>query len=74
MEIVLLTKKDVNPLRQVEVGNTTIEVKSAVKYLGVELDNKLNFEEEILRAADKAAVVTASLSKVMVTFMDPGHI
>lgn len=42
-----------------------IETKKAIKYLGLMIDTKLTFWEQIKRAADKAATVTTVLSRFM---------
>ncbi|GHJ61430.1 hypothetical protein NOK12_39480 [Nocardioides sp. OK12] len=42
-EIVLITRKRINTLRSFIVGDAAVKTKSAVKYLGVMLDNKLNY-------------------------------
>jgi hypothetical protein len=45
-------------LRPIKVGNTTIELSKSTKFLGVTLDSKLNFNEDINILTRKA---TASL-------------
>lgn len=70
-EIVLLTKRCINTLRSFTVGDATVQTKSAVKYLGVMFDSKLNYEEHIIRAADKAAKVKASLGTLMANVNGP---
>ncbi|XP_035737497.1 uncharacterized protein LOC118448399 [Vespa mandarinia] len=60
-EIVLIRRKRINNLRSFIVGDAAVQTKPAVKYLGVMLDNKLNYGEHIIRAVDKAAKVVASL-------------
>ena len=65
-EIVLLTRRRVSTDIEVNVddgGNPhTIRTKTAVKYLGVRLDNKLNFGEHFQRSCERAASVASSLS------------
>ncbi|XP_035741852.1 uncharacterized protein LOC118450897 [Vespa mandarinia] len=70
-EIVLITKKRNNTLRSYILGDTAFQTKSAVKYLGVLLDNKLSYGEYILRAAVKAAKVVASLGTLMANVNGP---
>ncbi|XP_035737496.1 uncharacterized protein LOC118448398 [Vespa mandarinia] len=64
-EIELITRKRINTLRSFIVGDAAVQTKSAVKYLGDMLDNKLNYGERIMRAADKSAKVVASLGMHM---------
>ena len=68
-EIVLLTRRRVSTEINVIVddgGNPlTIRTKTAVKYLGVLLDNKLTFWEHFQRSCEKAASVASSLSRLM---------
>lgn len=70
-ELVFLTKKRINTLLPMLVGDTTVQTKHSVKYLGVVLDNKLTFGEHVRRAADKAAAVTTALSRVMANTIGP---
>ena len=65
LEIVLLTQKRIPPLFPVQVGEVTAGTKAAIRYLGVMLDTKLTFWDEIRKGADKAAEVTGSLSRMM---------
>ena len=64
-EIVLLTRRRVSTNIDVNVddsGNSyTTRTKTAAKYLGVLLDNMLNFWEHFLRSCEKAALVASSL-------------
>ena len=41
------------------------QAKKVIKYMGVMLDSKLTFGEQILRVADKAAALTMMLSRIM---------
>ncbi|XP_035742673.1 uncharacterized protein LOC118450827 [Vespa mandarinia] len=70
-EMVLLTKKRINILRSFIVGDTAVQAKSAVKYLGIMLDKNLNHGEHILRAADKAVKVVALLGTLMANVNGP---
>lgn len=64
-EIVILTKKRIPTILRMEVGSEIIETKPAAKYLGIMLDNKLNFWQQIKQASDKAAEITKQLSRLM---------
>lgn len=48
-----------------------MQTKRAVKYLGLMLDTKLTFWDQIRRAADKAAVITARLGRIMANVGGP---
>lgn len=64
-EIVLLTAKRYPTILPMQVGTQMIETKKAIKYLGLMIDTKLTFWEQIKRAADKDATVTTALSRFM---------
>lgn len=70
-DIVMLTKKRIPTTIPIAVGEEQVTAKPAVKYLGVLLDTRLNFWEHTRRAADKAATVTASLSRLMANTHGP---
>ncbi|XP_035742251.1 uncharacterized protein LOC118450548 [Vespa mandarinia] len=70
-EVVPLTGKRINTLRSFIVGDAAVQTNSDVKYLGVMLDNKLNYGKHIIRADDKAAKVVASLGKLMANVNGP---
>ena len=57
-KVVMFTWNRKWTLRPIKVGNTTIELSESAKFLGVTLDNKLNFNEHITNITKKA---TASL-------------
>lgn len=64
-EIVVLTKRRIDTILPMMVGEETVQTKPAAKYLGVMIDTKLTFGEQIQRAADKAASATMALSRIM---------
>ena len=70
-EIVLLTKRHINTMCPFQVGDATVQAKSAVRYLGVSLDNKLTFREHLTIVTEKAAAVTSSLSRLMANTTGP---
>ena len=70
-EIVLLTKKRIPRLFPVQVGEVTAGTKAAIRYLGVMLDTKLTFWDQIRKGANMAAEVTASLSRLMANIGGP---
>lgn len=64
-EIVVLTKKRIPRIFPVRIGNAQIETKPAAKYLGVMVDSRMTFGEQIKQTADKAAKGVAALSRLM---------
>lgn len=64
-ELVLVTRKLIPTTIPMQVDSETIEAKGALKHLGIMLDTKLTFWEQIRRAADKAATVTTALSRLI---------
>lgn len=70
-EIVILTKKRINTILPLRVGEVTVRTKPAAKYLGLMIDCKLNFWEQIRRTVDKAARRVASLSRLMANVTGP---
>lgn len=65
-------KKHIETEHIMLVGDALIKIKAATKYLRAMLDNKLTSSNYIciLRAADKAEIVTAALSRVMANVSD----
>lgn len=53
-EIVILTKKRMNTILPLRVGEEIMVTKPATKYLGFMIDCELNFWEKIQKTADKA--------------------
>lgn len=70
-EIVLLTRRRIPTILEIQVGSETIITKEAVKYLGVRLDTKLTYWQHIKFASERAAKVTASLSRLMANVGGP---
>ena len=74
-EIILLTRRRVSTEIDVIVddgGNPhAIQAKTAVKYLGVLLDYKLNFRGHFQKSCEKAASVASSLSRLMANIGGP---
>lgn len=70
-EIVVLTKSRIQTIMPMMVGEEQVETKTAAKYLGVMIDSKLTFGEQIKGTADKAAVAVARLSRLMANTSGP---
>lgn len=70
-EIVMLTRKRINTLVPMQVGQTIINTSRSTKYLGVTLDTKLTFWAHIQRVTDKAAKIVTALSRLMGNIKGP---
>ncbi|XP_054281266.1 uncharacterized protein LOC128998934 [Macrosteles quadrilineatus] len=70
-EIVILTKKRIKTIVPLRVGNVVVQTKRTAKYLGVMVDNKLSWRDQIFCTVDKAARSVASLSKFMANVGGP---
>lgn len=64
-EIVVLTKKRIETIVPLRVGDLEVETKPEVKYLGVTIDRKVSFGEQIRRTAEKASQRVVSLGRLM---------
>ena len=70
-EIVILTKKRIDTIVPLRVGNEVVQTTRAAKYLGIMVDNKLSWRDQIFRTADKAARIVSFLSKLMANVGGP---
>lgn len=70
-EIVILTKKRIDTVVPFRVGREVVQSTRAAKYLGVMVDNKLSWRDQIFRTADKAAKVVSHLSMLMANVGGP---
>jgi len=70
-EVALLTGRSVEPNTIFYVNNFPIENKYSTKYLGIQIDRRLNFNEHIHKTCIKAAEKTASLSRLMTNIRGP---
>lgn len=70
-EIVVLTKRRIETILPLRVGETEVISKPAVKYLGVLVDCNLRFFDQIKATADKAARGVAALSWLMANVGGP---
>lgn len=64
-EIVLLTRRRIPTIVEMRVGEETVLTKKAVKYLGLHIDTKLTYWEQIRYATEKASKMTILLSRLM---------
>lgn len=70
-EIVIITPSRMPTDIDLLVGSQVIRVQKTVKYLGVQIDQKLNFWEQIKNASDKASKTTTQLSRLMANVRGP---
>lgn len=70
-EVVVLTKKRIPTILPVRVGEEIVVSKPAAKYLGVMIDSKLSFFEQIRQTAEKAARGVTALSRLMANVGGP---
>lgn len=70
-EIVILTKKRIDTILPLPVGDEIVNTKPAAKYLGLAIDCKLSFWTQIQQTADKAAKGVTSLSRLMANVTGP---
>lgn len=70
-EILMLTRKRIETIFKMWVGDIQIEAGSKTKYLGITLDTKLTFWPHIQLTSHKAAERTKSLSRLMANTNGP---
>lgn len=72
-EAVLITGRKKMEYMTIQVGNTTINSKEAVKYLGVMLDNRLNFKYHVKHATEKASKIQSTLARMLPNIGGPKY-
>jgi hypothetical protein len=70
-EIVILTKKRMQASLPMWVGDEVVETKPAAKYLGLVIDSKMTFFEQIKKTAEKASKGVMALSRLMANVGGP---
>lgn len=70
-EIVVLTKKRIETILPLKVGEETVGTKKAAKYLGVTIDNRMNFAQQIKAGSEKAEKYVRHLSRLMANIGGP---
>lgn len=73
-EAVLITSRKRIETISLQVGHQTINSKSAIKYLGVMLDNRLQFKEHASYISGKASRVQAALSRILPNIGGPSYV
>lgn len=64
-EALLITGRKTAEYMTVNVGNQVIRSKDSLKYLGVILDNRLNFKEHVKHVCEKASGIQSSLARLL---------
>lgn len=72
-EAVLVTGWKKPEYMTIKVGEDYIKSKDALKYLGVMLDNRLNFKSHIKYASNKGASVQMALARMLPNIGGPKH-
>lgn len=70
-EIVILTKKRIQTSLPMWIGDEVVETTPTAKYLGLVIDSKMTFFEQIKRTADKASKGVMALSRLMANVGGP---
>ncbi|XP_054272620.1 uncharacterized protein LOC128992900 [Macrosteles quadrilineatus] len=71
LETAVLSLKNNKAPDLMGVGDVEVQSVRAAKYLGVMVDSKLSWRDQIFRTADKAAKVISSLSRLMANVGGP---
>lgn len=72
-EAVLITSRKKVETISLQVGQKTITSKPAIKYLGVMVDNRLQFREHVDYTSEKASRVQAALSRILPNIGGPKY-
>lgn len=72
-EAVLITSRKVPEYVNIQVGTSKIKSKDAIKYLGVMLDNRLNFKSHVESMSKKASGIQAALCRILPNIGGPGY-
>lgn len=70
-ELLLLTKRPIPVGIEMSIDEVLLTTKSCVKYLGIRLDPKLKYSQQLQYAKGKAAKITAQLSRLMANVGGP---
>lgn len=65
IETTLITSRKERETITLQVGEHEIESKTSIRYLGVMIDSRLNFKDQVEHASTKAAAVGGALSRLM---------
>lgn len=73
-ELLLLTRRHIATEIALNVDGITLHTKRCLNYLGIRLDPKMTYSNQIHHAAAKAARITAQLSRLMANIGGPTQI
>lgn len=65
--MVFLTKEMVAIVLSIQIGETIVLTKPAVKYLGIMLDTKISFFEQIRNTEDRVATRISSSCRLLIS-------
>ncbi len=63
-KLLLLSNCNTNNFRNVKIGSKTLESVSETDYLGVTIDNKLSFKNQVHKVISKIALANSSISHI----------
>lgn len=72
-EVVLITGRKVPETMTIQVGGEQIHSKESLKYLGVIIDNRLNFESHVDFSSKKASKMQGALARIMPNIGGPNY-
>lgn len=72
-ELMIITRRHIPLSVEMRVLTKNITTQNSIKYLGLRLDSRLNFNAQLRHAAMKAAKITASLGRLMANIGGPLH-
>lgn len=70
-EAILLTTKNKYDIPEIKIGGHRVEVKKSVRYLGIELDQRMNFTSHVARASKAAADSARAIGRLMPNYRGP---
>ena len=71
LELLLLTRRHIPVQIDINMGDLVIPTETSIKYLGVRLNSKLTYSEQIKYATARAAIITTKLSRLMANIGGP---
>lgn len=70
-EVLLFTRRHIPVEIDLHMGDLTVSTKRSVNYLGIRLDSKMTYADQIHYAANKASRITGHLSRLMANIGGP---
>ena len=70
-ELILFTSRRIPLELPMQINTETFTTKQSVKYLGLHIDNRLNYWAQIKKVSNRAAEVTTRLSRLMANVRGP---